>query len=1066
MTMATVPRWTAIERFLMQTRKMGHLVSHTTMAGRKGAWFVMPRGPYEAFMDLYAAQVDAGVEMYVVERPTDVVPILVDLDFRFEEGSGLARRYNKSHVHLIVDAYMQCARELFVFDEVEVYVMEKTAPRMGTAGEVKDGLHIVVPGIVSCPKVMRLLRRDVLGRLDRVLRKLGISNSVEDCVDEAVITKNGWLMYGSCKGPGQEPYLVTGVYRWTGELELLGGVEPCTRGAGELAKLLSIRLPEFVTRLHAGVEERAEQAFPPSEPRLESAVLAVVKGTQAWSADVAYARELTGLLSVARADAYKGWRGVGLVLHGLDAGLLDAWVEFSRKSQNKFSQEGCELEWARMRPAEEVRSPLRIGSLVKWAKEDDPEGFERVLRSSGRYNEYEVAVEKLIGLKARIGDEGLKVTGGERGVAQFDSDKVGAGSIDLGSFLVNDRRSVYPPDGFRTQLHSSSGELDRIPVVFARESTDSVRFETTEEDPNQRTSIVAKLNPGTCTVQSLGIKRPQKGVKNLVDRVLMNSVASVMFAGIQQYLADMKIPNTVTRHLRQEHVLYGNPQLFKIEGDNTTVVVNNNYDEGGRHRHKPDMDIAEELKAAGVLDGIVMLPDGRFYCFDPRGWWSKRMAAFIATNIRLAVKTDACSSMDEADVDYVRSNVGAMNVFAAISGTFMDEDFIKKLDIPVAGCLPFRNGMYDSASEELRPLTCEDRVSITTGYDIIPRGEIPSDAFEKVDRFYSEIFPVPEERSIFLKVIGNALFGVGDAKHFLVLSDVRGGYNGKTALMKVVEAVFGDFAASRNSQLLMANTAGGKDADSHSAGMMAYESRRLAVVDEIPTHGVFDVAKLKLLSGCGTFGGRAAHSANVHSFAWRALIVIAANESSLPAINAGSDDAFQRRMVALKMRAYFVQNLLAIPEREPYTYQQDAAFVDTLITDHGCVSAHLHLLANAYKNYVAQKGELVLPDASLEFGRSIISDSDATFAWVQEYIRDNVEPFLGGILLDKKIKALLWDAYSKTIPMHQHDRVKRRCKGLVKSALEKLGAKLTDTVWREGDRLRAVWVGVRTKASS
>jgi hypothetical protein len=1036
------------------------------MAGQTGAWFVMPRGPYEAFMDLYAAEAEAGVEMYVVERPMEVMPILVDLDFRFEEGSGLARRYTARHVRAIVDAYMQCARELFVFEEVEVYVMEKTAPRLGTAGEVKDGLHIVVPGIVSYPKVMRLLRRDVLGRLGRVLNDVGIANAVEDCVDEAVITTNGWLMYGSCKGPGQEPYRVTGVYRWTGGFETLGEAERCEKGSGELAKLLSIRLPEFMTRLRAGVEERAEQAFPPREPRVESAAPAVVKGTQAWSAEVEYARALVGLLSVARADAYKSWRNVGLVLHGLDVGLLDAWVEFSRKSEKKFSQEGCELEWARMRSVEEVRNPLRIGSLVKWAKEDDPEGFERVLRSSGRYNEYAVAVENLVGLKERIGDEELKVTGGQHGVAQFDSAKVGAGCVDLTSFLVNDRRSVYPPDGFLAHLQSSSGELDRVLVRFAREGTDGVKFETTEGDPDQRTRIVAKLNPGTCTVQSLGIKRPGKVLKNLTDKVLMNSVTSVMFAGIQQYLADMHVPMAVTRQLRQEHVLYGNPQFFKIEGDNATVVVNNSYDEGGRSRHRPDMDIAEELKAAGVLDGVVMLPDGHYYMFDgDRCLWEHASVTQVTTAIRLAVHSDACKEMDASDVDYVRSDVGAVHVLKAISGMLIDRDFFAKLDQPVLGCAPWANGMFDALSGEMRSLAREDLVSMTTGYDLICREDVPAEAFEQVESFYGMLFPRKDEMAIFRQVIANALFGVGNAKHFLVLSDLSGGNNGKTTLMTLVESVFGSFAAGRNRNLLMSSQR--LDPCAHQGDILAYAGKRVGFVDEPPMGGTLDVARIKdLTSGASKQTGRGVGSAKVMTFVWRALIVLSANQASFPQMNASSDEAFLRRMIALIMRAKFVDEGTPRAVGERLTHTIDVNVLNKLRIPE-CLSAHVHILADSFRQYTAANGVIALPADSKKFVMTIVCESDPLFSSVEEFLQEHVELAPEGVICEPELMGRVWDWLSSSNSKNFLRDKKTKFRDLLRAGVKRMGdnVKHRDSLQIAGERLRSVFTGVRWKTS-
>jgi hypothetical protein len=1034
------------------------------MAGHKGGFLVPPFGPAEALMDMYAEQADAGVEMYLTERPSDIIPLLVDLDFRFE-GGDVRRRYGRHHVDAIVDEYMRCARQLFVFDAVDAYVMEKPSPRaVEGGGQVKDGLHMVVPGIVSFPVVQQLMRKRLLPRLQAILREVGISNSVEDCVDEAVLGKNNWLMYGSCKGPGQAPYLVTGVYRWTGGYGVPGQAHEVTLSPGALARLLSIHAPRDVTPLKEGVKEKAAAAFPPKVPRVVEATPVPARGTAEATARSAFARGLAGLLSAGRAEGYSSWRGVGLALHGVDEGLLDAWVEFSRKCPSKFSQEVCETEWARMRPIEEVPNPVTMGSLVTWAREDDPEGFVRVAREAGRYNEYEVAVERLVGLKERIGDDGLKVVGGEHGVARFNSTKVGDGCVDLMSFLVNDRRSVYPPDGFRTQLQSSSGELDGLPVVFSREGADSVRFDTLEEDPKQRTSIVAKLNQETCKVRSLGIVRPNKGLKNLTDKILMNSVSSVMFASIRQYHEDMGVPQGVIRQLRQEHVLYGNPLILNIANNSASTIVLgdnivNSYAPDSSGKHLSDWKIGKQLLDAGMCEDIVEVGVGSFMVFkENKGTWQLCVRDQVTSHLRKKLDRDERIVLTENDRTYFETADGGIKVLRTMVDEKGDETFLGKLDQPVRDCLPFKNGMFDAVKGEMRALLPEDYVSIVTGYDLIPADEIPSDAFKGVHRFYQEIFPITDERDLFQRVIGHALFGVGDAKHFVVLSDVRGGYNGKSAIMQAVEKVFGSFAGERNRNLLMA-AAGGKDADSHSAGMMSYESKRLAYVDEIPTVGTFDLAKLKELSGCGSFGGRAAHSGTVRTFKWRALIVFCANEASFPAINAGSDEAFQKRMIAIKMRSRFVES--SDPGlSEPFTFVRDFSVVERMCSDPEYISAHIHVLADAYRQYVAQKGELLLPEASQEFVKSIISETDPAYAWVQEFLQERVVLDPEGLLLDAEIRAFAWNIFVPTIPKQQQHSVKTRFKGLIRKRLENMGAKMLDTVRVDGQRMRNVWVGV------
>lgn len=76
----------------------------------------------------------------------------------------------------------------------------------------------------------------------------------------------------------------------------------------------------------------------------------------------------------------------------------------------------------------------------------------------------------------------------------------------------------------------------------------------------------------------------------------------------------------------------------------------------------------------------------------------------------------------------------------------------------------------------IRPTSDSDYNTFTCGYNY---GDYMGEADDKaIDLFYSQIFPVEEERKYFQRFAGACLSGVCDAKVFCSLSDMREGNNG------------------------------------------------------------------------------------------------------------------------------------------------------------------------------------------------------------------------------------------------------------------------------------------------
>jgi len=340
--------------------------------------FFIPSDREEQFLEKYIDACVSGEEMHMTERHKLLGPIVIDLDFRFHEP--VARRYTVEHIKSIVSAYATVMNDFFDYQENApmFYVMEKPSP-VKFKDVVKDGLHIIVPNVVSKPAVQLFIRDKVMPLLDPILREVGVVNTIEDIVDEAVISKNNWQMYGSCK-PDCEPYAVTGVYRFTAD-NVLSDVthEVDVDDMRSLVKTLSIRNKYEETDLKIDVREKVE-AFEKKmlEEKKKQMDEKLAKRTykKNTSDDIDFVRKLVCLLSPERANKYEDWIRVGWCLRNIDYRLMDAWIEFSKKSP-KFEEGQCEKRWDYMR-----EEGIGIGSLHMWVRKDNPQEYEKLLDSN------------------------------------------------------------------------------------------------------------------------------------------------------------------------------------------------------------------------------------------------------------------------------------------------------------------------------------------------------------------------------------------------------------------------------------------------------------------------------------------------------------------------------------------------------------------------------------------------------------------------------------------------------------------------------------------------------------
>ncbi len=353
--------------------------THTSIVKPSGAFYI-PTDEMDLFFQMYARARQAGEDLYMTEKHRDIAPFLIDLDFRFEKQDNMKRRYTHQHVQQIITKYIACIKGYIDLPEtIAIYLLEKPYLTIDK-GLIKDGVHIIIPDIVTKPSVQYLVRKTVMPHLKPLFESLGCVNDVEDIVDEAVIERNNWQMYGS-KKPNCEPYDVTKIFCYKASDDSLTEQTVDQSNKGQYIEILSIRNKYDATDIkidkqNSVIEFEQELLARKRKTMQNNPVFQSSRNNKKNVIEnIEHVEKMIEILSVERADSYHDWIRVGWCLRNIDYRLLPKWIEFSKKS-SKFVDGECERYWNHMRD-----DGLGIGTLYMWAKQDNPEAYKEIMEN-------------------------------------------------------------------------------------------------------------------------------------------------------------------------------------------------------------------------------------------------------------------------------------------------------------------------------------------------------------------------------------------------------------------------------------------------------------------------------------------------------------------------------------------------------------------------------------------------------------------------------------------------------------------------------------------------------------
>lgn len=346
--------------------------THTSIIKPTGSFYI-PVDILDEFYKIYHKAIEFGEDLYLTEKHRDISPILVDLDFRFDKSIGLLRKITDDHIKKIVDCYVRCIR-LYVDHEFHVYVLLKPKPVVDKE-VIKDGIHLIVPEVVTKSPVQFLIRKLVLSECDKIFGDLGIINSYDNMIDEAVIEKNNWQMYGS-KKPNCDNYQITKIFY----VDKDGNkIDQVIERNVPYAEILSIRNKYDVSKIKPEkieeVEEFSKECLKKKKPKVIPIMLQTTQNNKKNTYDnLDIINKLVDILTPSRADVYMDWIRVGWCLRTIDYRLVDKWVEFSKTSP-KYKDGECEKLWNYMKD-----DGLGVGTLHMWAKQDNLEAYKEIMK--------------------------------------------------------------------------------------------------------------------------------------------------------------------------------------------------------------------------------------------------------------------------------------------------------------------------------------------------------------------------------------------------------------------------------------------------------------------------------------------------------------------------------------------------------------------------------------------------------------------------------------------------------------------------------------------------------------
>ena len=362
----------------------GHY-THVSMGSISGK-YALGRQSLEEFYSKYSKDIVKGVYKYgVAERPQYYTQLVADIDLKKlkKECGDSKELYTIDQVKQVVDIYQQVINEVVddAVDATTMCVYLKKDPYI-SGDYIKNGFHLQFP---NCFVDSKKHSEVIIPMVQKLMAESDVFSDYPKAIDTNTPSVN-WLLYGSVKSDGLKPYLVSKIFDYDGneiiplkafaDYKIYDENENQIKISSEDDVVLNYYRILSINPYGRDTQEITKTfSLPQSETKIEKGSYPKLSDEESFKE----AQSLMQLIDITRLSAYSDWFEIGCCLWNITGGSeegLQLWDEFSKKC-TEYTDGCCDRYWSSMKEGD-----LTVGTLKRYAKIDNPEGYKKLTKKS------------------------------------------------------------------------------------------------------------------------------------------------------------------------------------------------------------------------------------------------------------------------------------------------------------------------------------------------------------------------------------------------------------------------------------------------------------------------------------------------------------------------------------------------------------------------------------------------------------------------------------------------------------------------------------------------------------
>lgn len=946
----------------------------------------------EEFLAAYTKCVEKG-EAHIAERPTEITPILVDVDLSLSTPSGPAELYTLQEACTVAAGFARAARDLFEISAKDMQFVLLIKPARSAGGKWKHGFHMHALNAA----VRSSESKNLCARAKTVLKDFNFASGLNAFTAIDDMTNKPWLMYGSTKSPGTPAYKASKIIKVSLE-ELTTTVSdyPKEPMIDTVRKLL-ITIPPAPTAQKSLLlklrEGMAETFAPIRTAAFASAAMEVEDdGMEVddeenfdMSDDPAVVEALRTLVTVylsgGRAESYNEWISVAFIIAGIvrdglitETTGLELFKVFSKRSA-KYCAESCEVKWR-----DAMARPLQrnvVSSAAKLCRLAQKDNQTTCANTGTECDDGAVLLLRQIILNKRqikVDTEQRLATCPSEATKLYDEIKAGSEDSDMSArqlfgvkclemsiLLLKPKRledvkvvrTIYralacertlgniEEEEFKKLVDLLMSRASKVANLIKRDDKAAVRYENRIINRGKDLTIVT---PGVLFGYAAADGGQQ--IAEFIERNIVASIGNKAVNSAGTYIDMPQVYSRMSQWWRRPLCSIGQGKSIEwFEFDGTAWSKSPEFGfELSRHAVMWAYESLHfniiKTKMPSRLDDDALEELINEECVGDKRWTK------LFSELRNPRATERLAEVFSIFSRMPTTHRGGFDSFNTL--------------------IAFNNAVYDSNTNEVRGGSQNDYISRKLSADYVAPEDLNADHVAFVEDFMAKIHPDEAKREYFLNSCSNMFSGNNPWKQYMIWTGT--GHNGKSVCVNLFEKMFDKLLWKLNKSVLLMGkygAGGGPTPD-----MVRLAGARCAITDEIGPGEVLNSGTIKLLSGNDSFTCRdlykGANDIVTVSPAFIPIIVL----NDLPALY-NPDAATWGRLRVFEFESTFTSDVAGTHDKiskgmlkanPDYVFKGDSDYPKKLLAPE-IVSTFASMLLHRYRKMVQDKSstELSVP---------------------------------------------------------------------------------------------------------